>query len=123
MSTREASPTAPFPLRGRCERKDTFCPERAERLPWIKTTLENPNAELYQGWITKTRSVDPARRVSVAYGDYVVVIELSLRQTGDIKANFVMAFLMEEGADKVRGNPKWSLPEAKKALQSNKKGR
>lgn len=103
--------------------KDTFCPERAERLPWIKATLENQDAELFQGWITKTRSVDPARRVAVAYSDYVVVIELSLNKKDILKANFVTAFLMEDGANKVRQNPKWEMSVAVDILKAKKEGR
>lgn len=107
----------------RHDRKDTFCTARAERMPWIKATLENPFADLFQGWIAATRSVEPARRVAVMYNDYVVVIELSLKRTGTLKANFVTAFLMEDGTEKIRVNPKWDPAEAMRVLQSNKKGR
>ena len=33
--------------------KDVFAKERAEKIDWIKATLENPNAELFDGWISK----------------------------------------------------------------------
>ena len=64
--------------------KDEFSPDRAQRMDWIKATLENPDAKLYQGWNKDTKCYDEDRRVSVVYEDFVVVVELSFNQKGEL---------------------------------------
>ena len=92
---------------------DTFSKKRAERIDWIKATLEDPKSELYQGWDKKRKRYDRSRRVEVVMGYYVVVIKL----TGKYIADFVTAFVAYTPArgknlstiDKIRSNPKWTI--------------
>lgn len=83
--------------------KDQFSIERSERIDWIKATLENPNAILYQGWDKTKKTYDSARRVAVVFEDFVVVIALRANK----KARFITAYLADNSMAKIRMSPKW----------------
>lgn len=87
--------------------KDLFSVARAERLEWIRATLENSKSELYQGWDREKRKVDPDRRVAVAYENFVVVIKTYLNPRGVVKAKFITAYNAETSIEKIRSMPKW----------------
>lgn len=89
-------------------RKDIFSPTRAQRMDWIKATLENPNAELYVGWNKKTKAYDHQRRVSVVFGDFVVIIELAADWKTQRKAKFVTAYTADKNIGKIKSAPKWT---------------
>ena len=90
-------------------KKDFFSKIRAERINWIKATLENPHAELYQGWNKKQKVVEPNRRVSLVYEDFVVVIETKRDANGRItKAEFVTAYVADNSINEIRKSPKWA---------------
>ena len=89
-------------------KKDVFSKIRAERIDWIKATLENPDAELYQGWNKKDKVVEPNRRVSVVYEEFVVIIEVKKDDSGKvIKAEFVTAYVADNSINEIRKSPKW----------------
>jgi len=83
--------------------KDAFDRKRAERIDWIKTTLEDPDAELHEGWDKRTKSYDSSRRVALVKGNYLVVIQF----TGTSKADFVTAYLVdsEDSLQKIKKSP------------------
>jgi hypothetical protein len=86
--------------------KDQFSSIRAERIDWIKATLQDPQAILYQGWDKKRKSYDNSRRVAVVYGDYVVVIEI--KDVGKSrKAEFVTAYVADNSISKIISSPRW----------------
>jgi len=85
--------------------KDEFSKDRAERIDWIKATLQDRDAQLYQGWDRKNRKYDHTRRVAVAYEDYVVVIRL--RTSGNQRGEFVTAYKADNSIRKIKNNPKW----------------
>lgn len=87
--------------------KDTFAKERSERIDWIKETLINPEAELYQSWDKAKKCHDPNGRIAIVYEDFAVVIRLYKDNTGELKARFVTAFYADNSINKIRGNPKW----------------
>jgi hypothetical protein len=91
--------------------KDAFSMARAERIDWIKATLQDPDAELYVGWDGKKKRHDPNHRVALVAGDYVVIIRLSSNQT----AQFVTAFVADSLSTlaKIKGSPKWVLSKRK----------
>jgi hypothetical protein len=105
---------------GRCP-KDSFSLVRANRMDWIKATLEHPDAVLYQGWDKDKRRYVPERRVSVVYEDFVVVIDLRKADGEKIKARFVTCYQADNSIEKIRCSPRWTLEECLAAL--NKKGR
>ena len=87
------------------DKDDTFSPERAERLLWIKATLQDPDAELRIGWDSKKKQLAIDRRVAIVVRDYVVVIRL----TKPGKAMFVTAFVAgERSLKKIRQSPLWA---------------
>lgn len=88
-------------------RKDIFAPERAQRMDWIKLTLEHPDAELYMGWNKKEKCYEEDRRVSVVYEDFIVVIELSLNRQGTLKANFITCYVADNSIGTIRTSPLW----------------
>jgi hypothetical protein len=92
--------------------KDQFSTERAERLDWIKATLEDSAAERYLGYNKETKSWDKTRRVAVVQGNYVVIIRL----LSQIEAEFVTAFVADSAPpvgknlstlDKIKMGRKW----------------
>lgn len=91
-------------------RKDVFSRRRAERIDWIKATLEHPKAEFYQGWNKDKKVHDCDRRVSVVYEDFVVVIQIK-RDINEqiIAAEFVTAYSADNSIAKIRSSPKWDF--------------
>ena len=85
--------------------KDTFSTRRAERIDWIKAALQDPKAELFQGYDNKTKVCRPDRRVCVVSGDYVVIIVL----TDTKKAKIVTAFVIDDPdvLKSLKASPKW----------------
>lgn len=83
---------------------DTFSQKRAERVDWIKATLQDPTAELRVGWDNQKKRPAKDRRVAIVRGNYVVIIRLRGR-----KADFVTAFVAEgRSIAKIRTNPLWT---------------
>lgn len=92
--------------------KDRFSPARAQRIDWIKATLEDPHSELYEGWDSDKKCYDRSRRAAIVMGNYVVIIAF----TGPGTADFVTAYVADTPAtpsrplttiDKIRRGPKW----------------
>lgn len=102
-------------------RKDKFSFARAQRLDWIKATLEHPEADLYMGWDKWKRRYDPSRRVSVIYEDFVVVIEIRQTKAKKLKGNFVTCYKADNSIDKIRSSPEWNIKRF--ISEGNKKGR
>lgn len=87
--------------------KDIFSKTRAERMDWIEATLKNPQAKLYQGWDKHKGKYDPRWRVSVVYGNYVVVIQIRAKKEGKLKAEFRTAYLADNSIGRIRKSPGW----------------
>ncbi len=84
---------------------DTFSVRRAERLLWIKSVLQDPDAELRVGWDNRKKMPAINRRVAIVKHDYVVIIQI----TGEKKADFITAFIADDRALKmIRTNPLWT---------------
>lgn len=86
-------------------RKDKFSDVRAQRIDWIRATLENPKAELYVGWNKEKKIFDKNRRVSIVYEDFIVVIEIN--KTNPLKAEFITAYVADNSIKGIRKSPKW----------------
>jgi hypothetical protein len=76
---------------------------RLEKIYWIKDTLEDPTAQLKQGWYKDKGEYINDRRVAFVKGNYVVII----RFTGLLKAVFVTAYEMQVNIEKVVNSPDW----------------
>lgn len=87
---------------------DVFSQARAERMDWIAAALADPNALCVQGWDKKRQCYDPKRRVTVVVQDFVIVLQLSAKRDGTLKANFVTCFKAENSAPKIRAAPRWT---------------
>lgn len=87
--------------------KDEFSFVRAQRMSWIRLTLEHPDAQLYMGWNKDARNFEEDRRLSVVYEDFVVIIELSIDFKGSLKANFVTCYQADQSMAKIRQSPPW----------------
>lgn len=86
---------------------DTFSFIRAERIDWIKETLEDANADLRCGWLKKKNRVDCKRRVTIVNKNYVVIILIGKRKDSSLKANFITSFIAEKSINKILRMPKW----------------
>ncbi|WP_295666581.1 hypothetical protein [uncultured Haemophilus sp.] len=91
--------------------KNQFSLERASRMDWIKATLTNSDAKIYKGWNKVSRSYEDTRRASVVYDDFVVVIEFSLKKTGELKGKFVTCYVADNSITKIRSSPEWNYDE------------
>jgi hypothetical protein len=85
--------------------KDKFSTRRAERIDWIKAALQDPNAELYQGYNNETKKPMPDRRVCLVSGDYVVIIDVLDKN----RAKIITAYVVDkpEVLVLIKSNPKW----------------
>jgi len=83
--------------------KDIFSPRRVARMMWIKEVLADPEAEMYIGYESKSRTLSHNKRISVVKGDYVVVIQLYSERD----ARFITAYVADNSIEKIRSNPKW----------------
>ena len=97
--------------------KDAFSWVRAERMNWIDATLTDRAAIRYQGWVAKTRSYDPARRVDLLYEDFVVVLALGLNRDRTLRANFITCYQADNSVAKIRTSPLWTRPDCIQALR------
>ena len=97
-------------------KKDVFSTTRAERIDWIKGTLQHPNADIYAGWTKITGRYDATRRVAVVYEQFVVVIALRIKQEGILKANFVTGYQADKSIASIRSSPAWSRMDCLGAL-------
>jgi hypothetical protein len=100
--------------------KNAFSPVRAERIDWIKATLENPEATLWEGWDKVSRKNDPTRRVAVVYEKFVVVIAMRLRRDRSLKANFVTCYEADNSIEKIRRSPLWSRDRCLRLLRRHR---
>lgn len=98
--------------------KDEFSYERAQRMDWVKATLEHPNAKIYQGWNKKDKVHEANRRVSVVCENFVVVIELSLNKQHELKANFITCYIADNSIRKIKKSPEWDRDACLKELES-----
>lgn len=85
--------------------KSIFSTVRSERIDWIAEALMDRKATLHPGWDSKRKKYNPTRRVSLANGNYVVVIQL-LRSG---KASFKTAYLANNTYTllKIKSSPQW----------------
>lgn len=84
---------------------DTFSPQRAERIDWIKAALQDASADIRVGWDNVRKRPAMDRRVAIVKGNYVVIVRLD----GPNKAEFVTAFAAgQRTISQIRTNPKWT---------------
>lgn len=86
------------------KKKDVLSLKRLARLYWIKDVLRDPDAELYVGYESKTKSYTRSKRVAVVKNNYIVVIQIY----ADKKAKFITAYVADESIGKIKEGPKWS---------------
>lgn len=84
--------------------KDVLSPVRLSRMLWIKDTLVDPDAVMYDGYDSKKKKHNPNKRVSVVKGNYVVVIELQKQG----HATFITAYVADNSIEKIKQSPKWT---------------
>lgn len=85
--------------------KSVFSWHRAQRIAWIASALQDSSAELYAGWDRERKRLDPKRRVSLVYGNYVVVLQLHGKRQS---ATFITAYVADAPTiEKIRSGPKW----------------
>jgi len=84
--------------------KAQFSLVRAQRILWIKDTLEDPTADLRVGWDKKSKSYDKSFRVAVVKYNYVVIIWVK----GNSQAKFITAYEADNSIGKILGSPVWT---------------
>ena len=102
---------------GRSGAKDEFSDNRAQRMDWIKLTLEHPDAEVFVGWNKDTKCHENTRRVSVVFESFVVIIEMSINKKSILRANFITCYLADTSIDKIKRSPRWDRDKCLKELE------
>ena len=96
---------------------DTFSPDRAERMDWIAATLADAATQCFQGWVAKTKSYDPTRRVELRSQNFVVVLFMKKGQNGQLKAEFLTCYpVANQRLPKVLAAPVWNRTDCENAL-------
>ena len=89
----------------RARDKSVFALERAERIDWIRATVEDPTAELYQGWDRDRKVTAHGRRIALVFGNYVVVLQVHNKRGA---ATFITAYVAtSDTIRKIRSSPRW----------------
>ena len=95
----------------RARDKSAFSWARAERIDWAKAALQDAAAQQFAGWHRGRKRHDLRRRVTVAYGNYVVVLKVD-RARG--RATFITAYQAEASTiRKICSGPRWQLAPGK----------
>lgn len=94
--------------------KSKFSYQRANRIYWIKWVLECPDAELFIGYNSKTKSYDNTRRVAICVDNYAVIVSIDANDTN--KAKFITAYVAdgvngkgEKAIDLIKKGSKWKF--------------
>lgn len=89
----------------RARDKSIFSRVRAERIDWIAAALQDSAAELYVGWDRDAKRYDYGRRITLIYGDYVIILRINrAKQT----ATFITAYVADPSTlNQIRVNPRW----------------
>jgi len=87
--------------------KDIFSIERAKRMSWITTCLQDDTISPLAGYDNKRKRYDHNRRVSLITPDNFVVV---LRLINQEEAQFVTCFIVDNAnvATKIRKSPLWN---------------
>lgn len=97
---------------------DTFSVARAERMDWIEATLTDPESQRFQGYLSKIKTHDPARRVELRYENFIVVLIMGIKQDGSLKAKFLTCYPVDNNRlPKVQQAPTWNKQDCKNALR------
>lgn len=97
-----------FEASNRDGNKNIFSEKRSQRMNWIKKTLENQDAKLFQGWDKNTSQYIPDRRVTFVYQNFVVVVALSLNKKGSLKGNFITCYQADNSISSIKKSPEWT---------------
>jgi hypothetical protein len=85
--------------------KSIFSWSRAERIDWIRAAIEDPTAELYRGWDRDKKRIAHDRRITLVFGNYVVVLQVYSKGN---KATFITAYVASSDTiSKIRSGPRW----------------
>lgn len=74
-------------------------------MPWIRSVLEDKEAQMYIGWDRDKKKYNEDRRISIITPEnYVVVLNI----IAEDKAKFITAYVASKtNAQKIRSAPKW----------------
>lgn len=84
--------------------KSQFSYTRAQRILWIKETLEDPTSDLRVGWEKSKKTYDRSRRVAIVQGNYVVIIWIQ----NPALASFITAYEADNSIRKILQSPVWT---------------
>ena len=85
--------------------KGEFSKDRASRMSWIKQVLTNKDCILKKGYDKEKKEFTDDRRVTVVFGDYVLIIGINRKKR---KGFFITTFVAnEETLDKIIRGPDW----------------
>jgi len=96
--------------------KDAFSFVRAERMDDIAVVLADRNVPRHAGWDAKAQTHSHTRCVSIALGEFVVVVRLGLTKDGFLRGNFVTCYVADNSIGKIRAAPQWNEVQCIQAL-------
>lgn len=101
--------------------KDQFSLARAERMDLLPTAISDPAADRRAGWVRG--SYDHSRCVTIAVGDFVVIVRLGLTRDGRLRGNFVTCFVADSSIGKILRSPNWEEIECMAVLRAQQAAR
>ncbi len=63
-----------------------------------------------------SRTYDARRRVAVVYEEFVVIVSMGLKGSGELKAKFVTCYQADNSIKKILTAPQWSKDNCMRAL-------
>lgn len=97
---------------------DTFSQTRAERMDWIEATLIDPQSQRLQGYLAKTKTHDPKRRVELRFQNFIVVLIMGMKKNGVLKGEFLTCYAVNNRRlPKVQQAPIWSKQDCENAFK------
>lgn len=85
--------------------KSVFSHVRAERMDWIHAALTDSSADLYAGWLRDKKRYDLNRRVTLIFGNFVVVLFMNRKK---MSATFITAYVANASTvAKIRKGSRW----------------
>lgn len=96
--------------------KDQFSLPRATHMGLIPQMLSDSEGDRRAGWDSKRKSYDHSHCVTIAAGDFVLVIRIRRTRTGIYRGKFVTCYVADTSIHKIRTSPAWDFEETKKSL-------
>ena len=89
--------------------KNVFSIIRAQRIDWIRSTLEHPDAKLFQGWNKIKKCYELNRRAAVKHENFIVIISIKRKPNDTLSGKFITCYQADNSIEKINKSPLWTI--------------